>query len=177
MISMALNFNFMKKESVCSFLLIIFLSNCSARQRDESVCENQDYLTKTLLHSFLAKNRGNSLIIFRTYKGEKVNQYVVSAGKNSYTFKSDSIEYFQNIEALRNDATAYVKELDEKLTAIGIKEYDGEPDSLGTLIKLYMKNGDVILKSENIQHINYPETLKVLNNSERLCGDWYITPE
>lgn len=167
----------MKRLPTYSASLIILFCSCSTKQQDERLCENQVYLTTTLTHSFLAKNRGHGLIIFRTYKGNKTNQYVIDVKEEVYTLNNDSIEYLQTIPLLKKNPSAYVRQLDSKLNSIGIREYDGEPDGLGTLLKLYMSSGNVIFKAESVEKITYPETLKVLKESKKICGDWYISPE
>ncbi|MGI4735303.1 MAG: hypothetical protein ACRYG7_09010 [Janthinobacterium lividum] len=160
-----------------SFICLVVLLNCSSKQPRGAICEKQAYLTNELRNSSLAKGRGNNLLIFETFQDKKINHYFLEVVNNTYVLRSDSLQYAMPSRALRENPVAYVAALNEKLAAFGIREYDGQPDGLGTLLKLYMTNGEVIIQCADTRLLSYPALLTELKNSKKLCDNWYITRE
>jgi hypothetical protein len=160
-----------------NFICLVALLNCSNKQPHGAICEEQAYLTNELRNSSLAKGRGNNLLIFETFQGKKTNHYFLEVVNNTCVLRSDSLQYAPPSQALRENPVAYVAALNKKLAAFGIREYDGQPDGLGTLLKLYMTNGEVIIHCADIKRLSYPALLTELKNSKKLCDNWYSTQE
>jgi hypothetical protein len=160
-----------------SFICLVFLLNCSSKQSRGASWEKQASLTNELRNSSLAKGRGQNLLLFDTFQGRKTNHYFIEVVNDAYVLRSDSLQYTPPSQVLREEPVAYVATLNKKLSALGIKEYDGKPDGLGTLLKLYMSNGEVIVHCADLNRISYPALLTELKNSKKLCDNWYITQE
>ena len=177
MTNTALNFEFMKIVVLGTICIMLLASEC--KHHAAIPCENQPYLAATFVHSTLAKGRGQNLIIFNTFKGKKNNEYFIVKDNitGQYILKNATIGYKDNIKIVDTDAASYVRGLDKKLDSLGIREYDGQPDGLGTLMTLYMKNGDIIFKADTFKYITYPATLQQLRASTLLCDNWYVANE
>lgn len=160
-----------------SFICLVVLLNCSSKQPRGAICEKQAYLTNELRNSSLAKGRGNNLLVFETYQGKKTNHYFLEVVHDTCVLQSDSLQYAPSSRALRENPVAYVAALNKRLAAFGIRGYDGQPDGLGTLLKLYMTTGEIIIHCADRKRLSYPALLTELKSSKKLCDNWYITQE
>jgi hypothetical protein len=159
------------------FIYLVVLFNCAGKQPHDAICEKQASLLTELSNSSLAKGRGNNVLLFDTFQGKKTNHYFLELVNDAYVLQFDSLQYTSPNQGLRENPVGYVAGLNKKLAALGIREYRGKPDGLGTLLELYMANGEKIVNYVDVNHIVNPALVTELKNSKKLCANWYITQE
>ena len=143
---------------------------CSHTQLQTRICGNHPFL-KSLAHSTLGTGRGDNLVYFTTHQGHKTNEYFLQVEGQHYSLRRDSLEYASPIT--KQNVAAYVAALRPRLDSLNIRNYEGEPDGLGTLMVLYLKDGSTVFRTQDVASITYPGTLNNIKRAERLCEGWY----
>jgi hypothetical protein len=161
----------MRKPLTLSIITLLY--SCSAKP---SICENDTYITSLVRNSELDKGRsGDNILIYYTFQGSKTNQYTVLRevdDPTSFCLDKSFIEYEDRLYS-EGKIVSYVRVLNEKLDSLGIRAYSGKPDGLGSILRLYMKNGEVIYKTQPISQITCSATLQEIKTSRILCSNWY----
>jgi hypothetical protein len=143
---------------------------CSHTQLQTRICGNQPFL-KSLAHSSLVTVGGDNLVFFTIHQGRKTNEYFLQAEGQRYSLRRDSLEYAAPIT--KQNVAAYVAALRPRLDSLNIRNYEGEPDGLGTLMVLYLKDGSTVFRTQDVARITHPGTLDDIKRAEHLCEGWY----
>jgi hypothetical protein len=160
-----------------SFLILFVLSNCSGRAKYYSICERQAYISSLLEHSSLAAKNDSSEMLFTTTKGNKRNLYKMRIKHGRYVILDSNVQYSPTGFSNQQHVCLHVAQLRQKLDSFGIREYEGERDSLGYLLVLYMQDNGVVFHTKDTLGITHLETLKEIRKSKLICEGWYSAPE
>jgi hypothetical protein len=120
----------------------------------------------------LAPGRGDNLLFFRTYQGDSTNEYFLEVKNNQYFLRNDTLQYASPLTA--RNIGAHVAALHHQLDSLNIRSYDGEPNGLGILLELYLKDGKTVFHALDTSQITDTATLNSIKKAERLCKDWYL---
>jgi hypothetical protein len=153
-----------------SLVFALSFLGCSHSKLQTRICGNQPFL-QTLAHSSLGTGRGDNLVFFTTHQGRNTNEYFLQVEGQQYSLRNDSLEYASPIT--KQQVPAYVAALRRRLDSLNIRGYEGEPDGLGTLMVLYMKDGSTVFRTQDVASITHPETLANIKRAEPLCEGWY----